>query len=133
MFLNSKNMNVQNNRIDTNRIDTLIGETTNIIGNINTAGVVKIDGKYTGDIFTEADLIVGETGFIKGNIEAENISINGYIEGNVKCLDTLEILANGKLYGDAELGNFCMSRGAIFNGKCTMTNKQCTSLKLSVE
>jgi Integral membrane protein CcmA involved in cell shape determination len=128
MFSNAKSVNIQ-----ANKIDTVVGQFSNITGNINTTGVVRIDGIYTGDITTESDVIIGESAIVKGNIYALNISISGSLEGNLICQDTLEILPMGKLLGDAELNNFSVSKGAVFNGKCTMLLKENKSLKLLAE
>lgn len=105
------------------RIDTLIGASTNITGNIIASGVIRIDGKYTGDISTESDVIIGEGAYIKGNVKAVNISISGNVEGNIICSGTLEILPTGCLIGDVEVANFSIGKGAVFNGNCSMVNR----------
>lgn len=103
-----------------NCIDTVLGPSSNIEGKINAGGTVRIDGKYTGDIFSEADVIIGESGIINGNIHAENISISGNVNGNIFSKGLLEIFTTGKLEGDIEVRKIVISDGAIFKGKCNM-------------
>lgn len=105
---------------DSQRIDTIIGPSSNIEGKINASGTVRIDGKYTGDIFTDEDVIVGENGVINGNISARNVSISGKVDGNVLCKGLLEILSTGQLDGDIEVKKISISDGAVFKGKCSM-------------
>lgn len=111
-----------------NRIDTLIGASTSIIGNLNSSGVVKFDGKLNGDIVSESDVIIGEEAHINGSITAFNVSIAGNVEGNVKSSGTLEILSSGTLIGDVEVANFSIGKGAVFNGKCNMTSDRSKTL-----
>lgn len=117
MFTNPKKT------IGESRIDTVLGPSSNIEGKINASGTVRIDGKYIGDIFSEADVIIGENGNINGNIHAENISISGTVTGNIFAKGLLEILATGKLDGDIEVKKIVISDGAIFKGKCNMISE----------
>lgn len=103
-----------------NRIDTVLGPSSNIEGKISAGGTVRIDGKYIGDVFSEADVIIGENGNINGNIHAENISISGTVNGNIFSKGLLEILSTGRLDGDIEVKKIIISDGAIFKGKCNM-------------
>lgn len=113
---------------DSPRIDTIIGPSSNIEGKISATGTVRIDGKYTGDIFTDEDVIVGENGVINGNINARNVSISGKVDGNVLCKGLLEILPSGHLDGDIEVKKISISDGAVFKGKCSMNLEKALSV-----
>ena len=102
------------------RIDTVIGPSSNIEGKINASGTVRIDGKYTGDIFTDEDVLIGENGVINGNINAMNVSISGKVDGNIICKGLLEILPSGHLDGDIEVKKISISDGAVYKGNCNM-------------
>jgi cytoskeletal protein CcmA (bactofilin family) len=110
----------KNNVVQSCNTQSTIGEGTAFNGNINSIGMVKVNGTLNGDIFTEAEVVIGEKANIKGNISAASISINGVVEGNVKCLGTLELMASARLTGDIEVFNLSVSKGAIFNGKCSI-------------
>lgn len=109
---------------NSSRIDTIIGPSSNIEGKINATGTVRIDGKYTGDIFTDEDVLIGENGFINGNINAKNVSISGKVDGNIFCKGLLEILPTGSLEGDIDVKKISISDGAIFKGNCNMIFEQ---------
>lgn len=53
------------------RIDTVIGKDTVFVGNIESAGTIRVDGKIEGEVITEGDLIIGEFGAIQGKISAK--------------------------------------------------------------
>ncbi|MCY6372134.1 bactofilin family protein [Clostridium ganghwense] len=122
MALFSSKDNKPTKATETRSIDTIVGVETDMEGNINSNGIIKIDGKYNGEICTKTDVIIGETGFVKGNIKAENVSIAGRMEGNVRCTELLEITSTGKLIGDIEVKDISILQGAIFKGKSTMTS-----------
>ncbi len=108
------------NDINAEKIDTLIGEGTNFSGNINAKGVVRIDGQIEGSIYTEGDLIIGESGVVNAEAKGKNITIAGKINGNVECSGKLELLPTGKIDGDIEVAELFIDSGATLQGKCNM-------------
>ena len=109
-----------NREKDVNRIETLIGEQCSIIGSLNVNGLIKIDGSIDGDIICEDDIILGESGHIKGNTVCNNAYINGILHGNISCKNTLTIESCGKVKGDISVKKLMISEGGILDGKCTM-------------
>lgn len=114
-----------------NKVDTIIGPLTSIDGTINATGTIRIDGKYNGDIITETDVIVGETGIVTGNITAFNVTISGMVTGNMKCGSLFELLSTGQLVGDIEAKNISINTGAIFKGRCLMLTKEDTAITVA--
>jgi cytoskeletal protein CcmA (bactofilin family) len=106
--------------VESTRIGTIIGQGSKLEGKITVSGTIRIDGTHIGDIYTDGDVIIGETGFISGNIYSDNVSITGRVEGNVRCKGLLEILFKGILIGDIEAGKISISDGSAFSGKCQM-------------
>lgn len=102
---------------------TIIGSGSKFDGTLNTSGIVRVDGYFGGELVIEGNTIVGESGYIKGNIRAEKVTIAGKVEGNIWCSGGLELTASGKLYGDIEVKSISIEDGAIFEGKCIMTQQ----------
>lgn len=109
-----------NKEKDVNRIESLIGEQCYIIGSLTGNGLIKIDGSIDGDLICEDDVMLGESGHIKGNIICNNAYINGIINGNVSCKSTLTIESCGKVRGDISVKKLMILEGGILDGKCTM-------------
>lgn len=101
-------------------IDSLIGENIKIIGKIEGSGNLRIDGLVEGDIDYKGNIIIGETGKVKGNISCSNVSLTGKVEGNIKLKSKLTIFPKGKLIGDAEVANLVIHENAYFDGNCKM-------------
>lgn len=109
-----------NKEKDTNMIETLIGEQCCIIGTLNVSELLKVDGSVDGDLFCEEDIILGESGKIKGNMVCNNAYIHGVVNGNISCKSTLSIENCGKVKGDISVKKLMISEGGILDGKCTM-------------
>ncbi|WP_025642336.1 bactofilin family protein [Schnuerera ultunensis] len=105
-------------------IDSLIGENIKVIGKIEGKGNLRIDGVIEGDIHYEGDIIIGETGNVKGNIHCYDISLAGVVEGNIKSRKKLTLHPTGRLMGDAEVSNLIVHENAFFQGSCKMANKK---------
>lgn len=116
MFSNLKKNSVQNSGIE-----TLIGESTHLTGSIISSGSIKIEGEFIGDIETKGDIIISQTGSVKGNISGANITVAGMQNGNVASSGLLHITAAGKIMGDIETINLMVEDGGVINGKCIMT------------
>lgn len=109
-----------NKEKDVNRIETLIGSQCFIIGSLNVNGLIEIDGSIDGDLICEDDLILGESGHIKGNTVCNNAFIRGLVHGNITCKNTLSIDISGKVKGDISVKKLLISEGGLLDGKCTM-------------
>lgn len=121
MFSSAKKSRTVSSSVGT--IDTIVGASSSMEGTINSNGIIRIDGKFKGDIDTKTDLIIGEQGYIQGNVRANNASVSGKIEGNIKCHALLEILPTGRVFGDIEVGSIAINEGAIFKGSSKMTTE----------
>jgi cytoskeletal protein CcmA (bactofilin family) len=110
--------------IDITRIDTIIGKETSINGTVEAKGILRVDGKVTGQLITNGDIIVAESGIIEADVKARSISIAGTIRGNVEATGILEIEPAGKLFGDISVAKLSIGDGAVFQGACKMRNQQ---------
>ena len=101
-------------------IDSLFGENIKFTGKVEDKGNLRIDGIIEGDIEYEGDVIIGETGRVKGNIRCDNTSLSGTVEGNIVVKGKLTIHPTGKLIGDVEISTLIIHENAFFEGHCKM-------------
>jgi cytoskeletal protein CcmA (bactofilin family) len=101
-----------------NEITAFLGRDTEFEGNLSFKGMVRIDGRFKGEINTEGTLIVGETAVIDSDIHASNVIISGEIRGHVVAGEKIEILSPGKVFGDIEAPSVTINTGVIFEGNC---------------
>lgn len=106
--------------IDTTQIETIIGKESTFKGTIEANGTIRIDGKLEGQLNSSGDIIIGETGEVKAQIQARNALIAGMLHGNICISEKLELLSTGKVYGDIEAAVLSIGEGAVFKGNCKM-------------
>ncbi len=98
----------------------LIGEGTNLIGDIVSKGDFRIDGTIEGSIKTDGRVIIGKNGVIKGNVHCSNADIEGTLLGELEVNSLLILKSTATLSGKAVIGKLMVETGAIFNATCTM-------------
>lgn len=77
---------------------SFIGETLQIEGDIISKGALDVAGLIKGNIQGE-EMIVHDTGFIKGNLKLKKIEINGHIEGEIEA-DIISLGSSAVVKGD---------------------------------
>ena len=108
------------------RLETVIGADSTIRGELTIQGTVRVDGTVEGDI--RADwVIVGETGKIRGNVQARAMVVGGKVEGNIDATEIVELKDRAQVYGEICAAKLAMSEGALFDGQSSMKQKKETS------
>lgn len=105
-----------------NQITTLIGEGSEIEGNVFSNTSARIEGVLKGTAKVNQRLIIGEKGNINGDINANHVVIFGKVEGKVQA-ETLEIKHSGNIQGDIVIETLLFEQGGMFNGNCVMKKK----------
>ena len=94
-----------------------------IIGTIVANNDIRIDGTVEGDIQCRGKVVIGEKGFVHGNIQCTNAEVQGRIEGKVEALQTLALRASAHIEGDVITQSLIVEPNAIFCGTCQMGKK----------
>ena len=105
------------------KIDTLIGPESSLTGRLESAGTIRVDGKFEGDIITKSDLVVGESGQVHGKIKARNITVAGLIKGELEATGKLELVPTAVVEGEAKMSLLVVEEGAVFQGNCQQFSK----------
>ena len=99
-----------------------VGETLQIEGDLRSSGSIDIAGLINGNVFV-SDLVIKETGSIRGTLEASTAEINGHIEGKITA-DTIVIGKNAVIKGDIFFKNTLKTEeGADIDGYIKRVNK----------
>lgn len=99
-----------------------IGPGTEVNGEIKFADTLRVDGKITGKVVSENELIVGESGEIDAEIEVGSVSVTGKISGTAKVKNRIEIHRNGTVLADLRLNgpSLVIEEGGILEGTVDM-------------
>ena len=109
----------KNNDHDNNAIN-LIGVGTEITGDVNSNGDIRIDGTLTGNLMTKGKVVIGETGKVKGEITCKNADVSGVIEGKIVVSQLLSLKISAKVNGDIQTNKLAIEPGSKFTGNCNM-------------
>jgi cytoskeletal protein CcmA (bactofilin family) len=105
---------------DRDQITAYLGKDTEFDGRMSFTGTVRIDGRFSGEIYTEGTLIVAELAVIEADIQASQIIISGEVRGNLSVKGRIEIHSPGKVFGNIQAPILVMDEGAVFEGNCQM-------------
>ena len=75
-----------------------IGETLQLEGDLRSSGNIDVAGLINGNVFI-SEMVVTETGSIRGSIEAVTIEVNGHVEGKITA-DSIIIGKSAVIKGD---------------------------------
>jgi cytoskeletal protein CcmA (bactofilin family) len=101
--------------------DTVIGSSIKIEGDLKSNGSIVVEGEVSGSIQTEQDLRIGDHAKVVADVTANNAKISGTVQGNVKIKSKLSLASSAQVNGDIEAAELEINPGAVFNGKCSMT------------
>ncbi len=79
-----------------------------------------MEGWFKGFIKITGNIFVGQTGVVEADVEADNIVVQGKINGNVLARKQLEIQPHGQLIGDCTAQSIDIKEGAVFEGRSNM-------------
>jgi cytoskeletal protein CcmA (bactofilin family) len=105
----------------TPRIGTVIGQDTQVSGNLNFAGGLHLDGRIVGNVSGQGDgqstLVVSEHGVIEGDVRVDNLILGGTVRGDVYAREHAELATDAKVTGTVYYKLLEMAMGAEVNGQ----------------
>jgi cytoskeletal protein CcmA (bactofilin family) len=106
---------------------SLLSKEVKIEGEIQGSENLQVEGRFKGTIKLAGDLYIGPTGVVDADIEADNVIIQGQINGNVLARKQLQIQSSGKLMGDCTAQSIDIKEGALFEGRSKMIRPSAAS------
>ena len=111
-------------REKTEEIESILAEGVEFDGELAFAHGLRVDGAVRGKIKSDACLIIGPTGKVEAAARVRRAMINGEFRGEIHAQDRVEIHKNGKVYGDLYTPCLIIDAGAVFDGKCNMSEEK---------
>ncbi len=100
---------------------SLISAGTELRGEIDCGGDLRIDGTVVGSLHVKGKVVIGETGRIEGDMQCKNADIMGYMRGKLQVAELLSLKATGRLEGELKTQRLGIEPGAVFTGTCEMS------------
>jgi cytoskeletal protein CcmA (bactofilin family) len=95
---------------------SIIAAGTRIEGDIETDGVIRVEGTVEGSIRAGRQVLVGRQGAIMGDIVTREAVIGGRVEGTISTTERLEIQSTSLIVGDIITRAIAVVEGGKVNG-----------------
>ena len=103
-----------------NQVLGFLDKGTNVTGELEFTGTLRIDGNFHGSISTGDMLIIGEHALVHADIKVGEIEIHGQIFGRVEATRRLEVSPSGRIRGDLCTPVLLVNAGAVLDGRIEM-------------
>jgi len=117
-------MGIKDNLVPTvteaNPISALLDRGCEFEGKMVFEGTVRINGIFSGEVFSNDMLIVGDTAVVNAEVDVDSIIISGEVNGNVTGRSRIEIKRPGVVRGNLCTPSLVIEEGVIFEGSCKM-------------
>ena len=100
-----------------------------IIGDIESTGVVKIEGIVEGAIRGARQLLLGRQGTVHGDIRAHEVVIGGTVVGTIIADERVEIQGTSSVQGDIHTKSIVVLEGGVINGNVRMGENAARDVK----
>lgn len=99
---------------------SIVASGTRIVGDIESAGVLKIDGRIDGSVTGARQVLLGRGASVHGNVVADEAVIGGSVDGAILAAVRLELQSSAIVNGDIETKSVVVLEGARINGNVRM-------------
>ena len=121
----------------TAQIDSLIGQNSEIHGDVVFKGGLHVDGVIKGNVMaeegTDSVITISERGTIEGEVKVPNVVVNGTVIGDVHALTHIELASEARVHGNVYYSLIEMAMGAEVNGNLVHRADSVVHLKPSAE
>jgi cytoskeletal protein CcmA (bactofilin family) len=103
------------------QVSGFLDKGTNVTGELEFAGTLRIDGNFQGSISTSDNLVIGEHAVVHADIKVGEIEIHGQFFGRIEAKGRVEVFPSGRVRGDIHTSMLCVNPGATIDGGLHMT------------
>lgn len=110
------------------KVSTVIGQDTEITGDLHFSGGLHLDGKVKGKVSGEkgnnSTLTVSAQGTVEGDVLVDSLILNGTVIGDVYANERVELASEARVTGTVYYRMLEMAMGAEVNGKLVHTDQE---------
>lgn len=99
-------------------IKTIVGDETQIVGDIKVSGVLRLDGDVDGNVASNACIMIGEKARINGNIKADSVISRGIVKGDILAEKEVSLYSSAVVIGDVLTKKINIQEGVFIEGYC---------------
>ena len=101
---------------------SIIAAGTSIDGDIETEGVIRVEGRVEGSIHAGRQVLIGRQGEVRGDITTREAVVGGKVEGTINASERLEVQSTSVITGDINTRAIAVVEGGRINGTVRITD-----------
>ena len=101
---------------------SIISDGVKIVGDIESNGILKVDGTVEGSVRGARQILLGRAGTIRGDISTFEAVIAGEVHGSISASVRLELQSGAIVNGDVDTKSLVIIDGARINGTVRMSD-----------
>ncbi|MCK6526656.1 polymer-forming cytoskeletal protein [Myxococcota bacterium] len=105
---------------ENNELNAFLGKGCIYEGKLTFEGRVRIDGRFTGEIFTNDVLEIGQGADVRAEIDVATVIISGEYQGNINARTRVDLKVHARVKGNITSPVLTMEEGAVFDGNLRM-------------
>lgn len=102
-------------------IKAFLGPGSLFEGKLSFDEMVRLDGRFVGEIRSSDILVVGDTAEVEGDIHVGSLVLSGNFKGNIVASQRVELLYPARVDGVIETPLLKIDEKVVFNGEIKMT------------
>lgn len=101
---------------------SIIAAGTSIDGDIESEGVIRVEGRVQGSIHAGRQVLIGRQGEVRGDITTCEAVVGGKVEGTINASERLEVQSTSVITGDINTRAIAVVEGGRINGTVRITD-----------
>lgn len=99
------------------QVQAIIGRSIILKGELSANEDLLIEGQFEGTVnLQDHCLTIGSNGKVKAEIQARQVVILGFVNGNISAREKIEVRRSGNVTGDLTSASIAIEEGAYFKG-----------------
>jgi cytoskeletal protein CcmA (bactofilin family) len=99
---------------------SIIAKDLTIAGDLQAAGVIRIEGRVIGSVHAGDQVLLSEGGIVEGDIATREAVIGGRVHGCITATDRVELQTTAMVHGDVATPRLLIQEGGRVNGGVKM-------------
>lgn len=99
---------------------SIVGPGMKIIGDCETEGTLRVEGRVEGTIRSTKAVVIGEGGEVVGDIHTQDAVVAGRVEGSIQADSRIELKESARIEGDVRCRRVKLEEGGFVDGRIEM-------------
>ncbi|MDC7219307.1 MAG: polymer-forming cytoskeletal protein [Spirochaetales bacterium] len=114
----------QNDSSSKNFLSSIVGDGAHFSGNLEMAGLLRLDGDFNGIIKNNDRILIGKNGRVQGTAYSDTIIVGGVFKGEIYASEKVVILSSGIVLGHIYSSRIVIEEGAYWDGKSIISLRE---------